>query len=138
MSFLYASKNQPSYPSFIPNLIDLINHDFKIQSYIHPLISLSVSRTQEDFIFIGKKNLDTSSYQPEKILNTLMNILAIDESNSNEIIGFFHAESDLENIRSEIEKKCYTKQIFGQGKGFFLNCYLNIDLTNLKKDYTSL
>ena len=85
---------------------------------LHPLIRSSLSRTREDFIFIAQKPRNTSSYEPETLLNTLMNTIAIDENSANEVIGYFYAENQDENIRLAINEKCHEKTNFSQGKGF--------------------
>ena len=52
-----------------------------------------------------------------------MNIIAINESNENEIIGFYHDVNHKEAIRSAIEK-FMKKQNYGQGQGFSFNYFL--------------
>ena len=72
----------------------------------------SKAQIKNAFIFVATLSRDTSSYEPEKLLSILMNTIAIDESDANEIIGFYKAQKQNDNIIEKLRRKSY----FGVGK----------------------
>ena len=77
---------------------------------------LSASETGNDFIFISRSSEDTNSFQPKKLLHSFMNMIAINETNANEIIGYL---DKTEHPREALCSKLQGSSSTVQGKGFF-------------------
>ena len=83
----------------------------------------SLFGTGDEFIFISRKSDDTNSVEPEKLLRIFMNMIAIDESYDNEIIGYF----DETDNSQELCSKLHESSCINQGRGF-CECFMGMFL----------
>ena len=81
------------------------------------------SKRVNDFIFVSKKSDDTNSFVSSKILHSFMNLIAIDETCSNEIIAYLNEPDNLGDDNpgtgEALCSKLKDKSSCSQGKGFF-------------------
>ena len=73
------------------------------------------SQTGNDFIFISRKSEDTVSFEPGKLLRIFMNMIVIDETDFNEIIGYI---DESENPREALCSKLKENSSITQGRGY--------------------
>ena len=87
----------------------------------------SLSNSQADFIFFSTQSNDQNSFPPDKLVNTYMNRIAINETDSNEVLGVYQVQSGTKNLEeffcNHKNFSRYGQKELSEGKGEHSWCY---------------